>query len=68
MWSAVRALEERAAMTRRMAERFRSRGRRVTAERFERQANAAIDQAVTIRGAINELIPELAPKAADDVG
>src|SRR5204862_1998316 len=35
MWSAVRALEERAAMLRRMADRLRSRGRRVSAERFE---------------------------------
>jgi two-component system, chemotaxis family, protein-glutamate methylesterase/glutaminase len=65
MWAAIRALEERAAMTRRMADRFRQRGKRVSAERFERQANAAVEQAVTIRRALGELLPELAPKAAD---
>jgi two-component system chemotaxis response regulator CheB len=67
MWAAVRALEERAAMTRRMAHRSRSRGRRVTVQRFERQANAAVEQAVTLRRAIGEVIPELTPKAADEV-
>jgi len=66
MWSAVRALEERAAMARRMADKFRSRGRRVSAERFERQANGAIDQAVSIRRAIAEVVPDLTPKAADE--
>jgi two-component system chemotaxis response regulator CheB len=67
LWSAVRALEERAAMTRRMAGRFRARGRRVTAERFERQANSAVEQAVTIRRALNGLIPDLVPKAVEEV-
>jgi two-component system, chemotaxis family, protein-glutamate methylesterase/glutaminase len=68
MWAAVRALEERAAMTRRMSERLRTRGRRVSAERFERQANAAIDQALTIRHAISEVVPQLTPNAAHEVG
>jgi two-component system, chemotaxis family, protein-glutamate methylesterase/glutaminase len=67
MWSAVRAVEERAAMTRRMARRFRERGRRVSAERFERQANAAVEQAVQIRRALNELAPDLVPRAADEI-
>jgi two-component system, chemotaxis family, protein-glutamate methylesterase/glutaminase len=65
MWAAIRALEERAAMTRRMAGRFRARGRRVTAERFERQANSAVEQAVTLRRALGEVTPEPIPKAAD---
>src|SRR5262249_48746874 len=66
MWAAIRALEERAAMTRRMAGRFRARGRRVSAERFERQANAAVEQAVTIRRALGEVFPGLIPKTADE--
>jgi two-component system chemotaxis response regulator CheB len=64
LWSALRALEERAAMSRRMAARFRTRGRRVTAERFERQANAAVDQAVAIRHALGEIAPHLVADAA----
>jgi two-component system chemotaxis response regulator CheB len=59
MWAALRALEERAALSRRMAERFRIRGRRSTAESFERQANAAVEQGVVIRRALEEVVPEL---------
>ena len=62
MWAAVRALEERAALSRRMAARFRTRGRRSTAERFERQANAAVEQGVVIRRALEEVVPELVPE------
>lgn len=65
LWSALRALEERAAMSRRMAARFRARGRRLTAERFERQANAAVDQAVAVRDALGEIAPQLIPEAAE---
>jgi two-component system chemotaxis response regulator CheB len=64
MWAALRALEERAALTRRMAARFRARGRRSTAERFERQANAAVEQGVAIRRALHEIAPELVPEAS----
>ena len=63
MWAAVRALEERAALTRRMAARFRARGRRSTAERFERQANGAVEHGVAIRRALEELVPELTSEA-----
>lgn len=65
LWSALRALEERAAMSRRMAARFRARGRRLTAERFERQANAAVEQAVAVRNALGEIAPQLIPDAAE---
>ena len=65
LWSALRTLEERAAMSRRMAARFRARGRRLTAERFERQANAALQQAVAVRNALGELAPHLIPDAAE---
>jgi two-component system, chemotaxis family, protein-glutamate methylesterase/glutaminase len=65
LWSALRALEERAAMSRRMAARFRTRGRRLTAERFERQANAAVEQAVEIRNTLGEIAPDLIADAAE---
>ena len=64
MWAALRALEERAALTRRMAGRFRARGRRASAERFERQANAAVEQGVAIRRALEEPVPELVSEIA----
>jgi two-component system, chemotaxis family, protein-glutamate methylesterase/glutaminase len=65
LWSALRTLEERAAMARRMSARFRARGRRSTAERFERQANAAVEQSLTIRHALAELAPHLIPEVAE---
>jgi two-component system chemotaxis response regulator CheB len=65
LWSALRSLEERASMSRRMAARFRARGRRLTAERFERQANASVEQAVAVRNALTELAPHLIPDAAE---
>jgi two-component system chemotaxis response regulator CheB len=65
LWAALRTLEERAAMSRRMAARFRGRGKRTTAERFEKQANAAVDQAVSIRNALAEVAPHLIPDAAE---
>jgi two-component system, chemotaxis family, protein-glutamate methylesterase/glutaminase len=41
LWSAYRALEERSAMSRRVARRLTDRGRTESAARFERQADAA---------------------------
>lgn len=61
LWASLRALEERAAITRRMAARARNQGRRLAAERFERQANAAIEQALVIRQALEEIAPHLTP-------
>lgn len=49
LWTALRAIEERAAMHRRLAERVRLRGSTQSASRFEERANDAIDQAVVIR-------------------
>jgi two-component system chemotaxis response regulator CheB len=57
LWSALRALQEKAAMTRRMAARSRDRGHRVTAERFERKANAAVEEAVVLRSLLHR-VPE----------
>jgi two-component system, chemotaxis family, protein-glutamate methylesterase/glutaminase len=59
LWEALRALEERAAMARRMAARARSRGHRLAAARFEKQANAAVDQGVKVRRALRDIVPEL---------
>jgi len=57
LWGTLRALEERAAMARRMAARFRDRGSKTSASRFERQADAAVHQAVTIRDALQQVAP-----------
>lgn len=48
-WVALRALEESAALSRRLSERARSRGNDRTAERFEDQAQAAIERADIVR-------------------
>jgi two-component system chemotaxis response regulator CheB len=67
LWEALRALEERAAMARRMSARARARGHRTAAARFERQANAAVDQGVKVRRALRELVPELAAESVVDL-
>ena len=61
LWAALRALEERAAMARRMAARFRKRGSRTSAARFERQADAAVHQALAIREALQNITPLAEP-------
>jgi two-component system chemotaxis response regulator CheB len=45
LWTAYRALEERAAMSRRVARRLADRGRVESAARFERQADISASQA-----------------------
>jgi two-component system, chemotaxis family, protein-glutamate methylesterase/glutaminase len=57
LWAALRALEERGAMARRMAARFRSRGSKTSAARFERQADAAVQQALVIRSSLQQVVP-----------
>jgi two-component system chemotaxis response regulator CheB len=57
LWSALRALEERAAMARRMATRLRARGSKTSAARFERQADAAVHQALVIRDGLQHITP-----------
>lgn len=49
LWTAFRALEERAALATRTAERFRSRGREGSALRFEDQARQARERSTLIR-------------------
>jgi hypothetical protein len=50
-------------MARGMAARFRARGSNVSAARFERQADAAVQQAMTIRDALQQLSPLTGPVA-----
>jgi two-component system chemotaxis response regulator CheB len=49
LWTAYRALEERAGMSRRLARRLEERGRGESAGRFERQADAAARQAEQLK-------------------
>jgi two-component system, chemotaxis family, protein-glutamate methylesterase/glutaminase len=60
LWTALRSLEERATLTRRLAERLRARGTSHSAAMFERRAAATLDQAVVIR----ELLQALEAEAA----
>jgi two-component system, chemotaxis family, protein-glutamate methylesterase/glutaminase len=61
LWAALRALEERAAMARRMADRFRKRGSRHSAASFERQADAAVQQALVVREGLQQITPLAEP-------
>jgi two-component system chemotaxis response regulator CheB len=61
LWAALRALEERAAMARRMAGRLRGRGSKPSAARFESQADAAVQQALVLRDALTHITPLTEP-------
>jgi two-component system chemotaxis response regulator CheB len=54
LWVAYRALEERAAMSRRVSRRLADRGRLESAERFERQAEVAERHADRLKSVIDE--------------
>jgi two-component system chemotaxis response regulator CheB len=60
LWSAYRALEERAAMSRRVSRRLGDRGRLESAERFERQAELSARQADDLKAVLDafEAVPE----------
>ncbi|MDV2993962.1 MAG: Protein-glutamate methylesterase/protein-glutamine glutaminase [Chroococcidiopsis sp. SAG 2025] len=49
LWSALRALEEKAALTQRLGDRARDRQQTYSARRFEEQARAAHQQATLVR-------------------
>ncbi|OWY66658.1 chemotaxis protein CheB [cyanobacterium TDX16] len=49
LWSALRALEEKAALTQRLGNRARDRQQSYSARRFEEQARAAHQQATLVR-------------------
>ena len=52
LWSALRALEEQAAVRRRMAERARRNGRTTSAERFQGRARELEEQAQQVRNLV----------------
>jgi two-component system chemotaxis response regulator CheB len=54
LWTALRALEEAAALHRRIAERQRERGNTRSAERFARRADHAVDQALVLRNVLSD--------------
>jgi two-component system chemotaxis response regulator CheB len=54
LWTALRTLEERAALYRRMAERHRRDGHTRTAERFALRAEGAVQHAFVLREVIEE--------------
>jgi two-component system chemotaxis response regulator CheB len=55
LWSGVRALEERSAMLRRVAQRLSSRGSPSSAFRYARQADQGIQHALALRHALHNL-------------
>jgi two-component system chemotaxis response regulator CheB len=55
LWSGVRALEERSAMLRRIAQRLSARGSPSSAFRYARQADQSIQHAVALRHALHNL-------------
>lgn len=54
LWTALRALEERAAVHRRLADRHRLRGLEQFGVRYERRADEAVSHAVVLRDLIEE--------------
>jgi two-component system chemotaxis response regulator CheB len=63
LWVAYRALEERSAMSRRIARRLSERGREESAARFERQAEMAEGDAAELKVVLDAF--EAAPVATD---
>ena len=70
LWAALRSLEERAAFTRRLAERARRRQHRGIADAFEQRASAAEEHAAVVKEMIlsrgaGHVVPD---HTADDAG
>lgn len=61
MWSALRALEERAALCRRMIARTNEHGLTLASSRYEQQARDADEQAALIRNAVQRRAAVEAP-------
>jgi two-component system chemotaxis response regulator CheB len=57
LWSALRGLEEKAALSRRLVGLARDRGQALTAARFEKQERAVLEQAEFVRRAIQTSKP-----------
>jgi len=70
LWSALRALEERGAMLRRIAQRLSQRGSPSAAFRHARNADQAVEQALLLRQALHSLhwpVEESQPDADEAV-
>lgn len=65
LWTAYRALEERAAMSHRVARRLADRGRPDSSERFERQAEVSERHAAELKSILDGFEP-LAAEAAPE--
>jgi two-component system chemotaxis response regulator CheB len=63
LWTALRALEERAELADRLGRRFAMRGRHVTAARYERRSSDARRQADTLRTALEQFADAAAETA-----
>jgi two-component system, chemotaxis family, protein-glutamate methylesterase/glutaminase len=68
LWSAVRALEEKVALSRRMAERSRQRSFHKAAEGFARKASEAQQQADILRQLLLSARDEPKPEESDEQG
>jgi two-component system chemotaxis response regulator CheB len=55
LWAALRALEEKAAMLRRMAGRSGERGHHVVSHRLEWRAEATVQEALAIRTLLDDV-------------
>jgi two-component system, chemotaxis family, protein-glutamate methylesterase/glutaminase len=64
LWAAVRSLEDRAVLLRRLGRRAQSNGQNRSSDAFERQAAEALDRAATIRDAIQRAAAEDAVSGA----
>lgn len=66
LWTALRTLEERAALYRRMAERHRGTGNARTAERFALRAESAVQHALILRDVVDQFAGETAGTDAEE--
>ncbi|HET8742895.1 MAG TPA: chemotaxis protein CheB [Gaiella sp.] len=66
LWTALRALDERVALSERLSRRFSVLGNAPTAERYRTQADESRGQAAVVRRALEELIPEEVASGNDE--
>ena len=64
LWSALNALDEKAVLARRLAQRAQERGHVLTARQFEQQSAEALQRAGLIRLALGQTAEETAPAAS----
>lgn len=67
LWAALRALEENAALSRRMAARARERGHGQSAQRFDERAQGTEAQVLLLRGALLSGLPQEQERLADEL-